>query len=114
MKEWILIGVEKETIPNCSICSTKIKWVAWIRNINTLEEIPVGSTCCSNMISKIDSKKIKWSIDTLKEVDKCKKKLEEWGDKYPIVKVARWLSNHFNDENFEKHFPIHHKTLYCG
>jgi hypothetical protein len=113
MKKWILIGVEKETIPNCSMCNTKIKWVCWIRNIDTLEEIPVGSTCCSNMLSKSDNKKIKTETDIFKKVVKCNKLIKKYGLKHSIKEVAHWLGTyHFSDTNLKKHYPEYYEALY--
>lgn len=113
MKKWTLITVEKETIPNCSICNTKIKWVCWIGNIDTLEEIPVGSTCCSNMLSRSDNKKIKTKIDILKKVAKCNKTIKEFGDKHSIKEIANWLyTYHFGADDLEKHYPGYYRALY--
>lgn len=112
MKTWKLIGIEKETIPNCSLCGTKIKYVAWIKNIETLEEIPVGCVCCSNMLSRGDNDIIKIQINIIKLVEKCNNTIKKWGNKYSIKEIANWLHCKLGSKSMRKYYPDYYNVLF--
>jgi len=104
-KIWTLKSVEKETIPCCQDCGTKIKWVCWIENENTGEILAVGSTCCDNFLSRTDCKQAEIKIDILKKVATIQPKIAGFLEKRSVGHVRDWIVCQIGHPATEKHFP---------